>query len=75
MSSLEILQACPSQRKDLLYVLGIVDPSGNIMIIFDSEKGEPFLLPPSTTFQIPMLIKNVTIHRCIIDEGASTCVM
>jgi hypothetical protein len=26
-------------------------------------------------FQIPVKIQNIMVHRCIIDEGASTCIM
>jgi hypothetical protein len=39
MSSLEVLQMCPSQWKDLLSSLGVVDPSYDRMITFDTEKG------------------------------------
>jgi len=74
MSSLEVLQTCPSQRKALLSSLGFVDPSDDRMITFYIDNTTPHL-PPSVAFQILVTIKNVIVHRCIIDEGASTCVM
>ena len=32
-------------------------------------------MPSTISFQIPMSIQNLVVHRCIVDEGASTCVM
>ena len=32
-------------------------------------------MPSSVTFQVLVTIQNLLIHRCIIDEGASTYVM
>ena len=29
----------------------------------------------TVTFQIPVSIQNLVVHRCIIDESASTCVI
>lgn len=74
MSQLKVLQTCPTQWKTLLQSLGVVDPSDDRMIAFDINKAEP-CLPPSVAFQVPITINNVTIHRCIIDEGACTYVM
>jgi hypothetical protein len=44
------------------------------LITFDLDSGEP-RLPALIAFQIPVKIRNITVHRCIIDEGASTCIM
>jgi hypothetical protein len=44
------------------------------LITFDLDSGEP-RLPTLIAFQIPVKIRNITVHRCIIDEGASTCNM
>jgi hypothetical protein len=74
MSILEVLQTCPTQRKSLLSALGEVDPVDTQLITFDLNSGEP-CLPALIAFQIPVKIWNITVHRCIIDEGASTCIM
>jgi hypothetical protein len=74
MSVLEVLQTCPTQRKSLLSTLGAVDPADTRLITFDLDSGEP-RLPALIAFQIPVKIWNITVHRCIIDEGASTCIM
>jgi hypothetical protein len=74
MSVLEVLQTCPTQQKSLLSTLGAVDPADTRLITFDLDSGEP-RLPALIAFQIPVKIRNITVHRCIIDEGASTCIM
>jgi hypothetical protein len=74
MSVLEGLQTCPIQQKSLFSTLGAVDPTDTRLITFDLDRGEPHL-PALVTFQIPVKIRNMTIHRCINDEGASTCIM
>jgi hypothetical protein len=74
MSVLEVLQTYPSQRKSLLSSLGVVDPANMQLITFDSDSREP-RLPTQVTFQIPVKVWNTTVYRCIIDEGASTCIM
>jgi hypothetical protein len=74
MSVLEVLQTCPTQWKSLLSTLGAVDPADTRLITFDLDSGEP-RLPTLVAFQIPVKIWNITVHRCIIDEGASTCIM
>jgi hypothetical protein len=74
MSVLEVLQTCPSQWKSFLSTLGAVDPADTRLITFDLDSREP-RLPTLVAFQIPVKIWNITVHRCIIDEGASTCIM
>jgi hypothetical protein len=74
MSVLEVLQTCPTQQKSLLSALVAVDPADTQLITFDLDSGEP-CLPALIAFQIPVKICNITVHRCIIDEGASTCIM
>jgi hypothetical protein len=54
--------------------LGAIDPADTQLITFDLDSGEP-RLPALFTFQIPVKIRNITVHCCIIDEGASTCIM
>jgi hypothetical protein len=74
MSSLEVLQSCPIQRKALLKAIGGIDPMDMNLIIFDLEDHIP-RLPPQLTFQIQVIVFKKNICRTIIDEGASTCVM
>jgi hypothetical protein len=74
MSVLEVLQTFPTQRKYLLSTLGAVDSVDSRLITFDLDIGEPCLLT-LISFQIPVKIWNITVHQCIIDEGASTCIM
>ena len=74
MSALEVLKMCPTQRKALLATLGVVDPSDSKLITFDTEKKET-RMPSTIAFQIPVSIWNLVVHRCIVDEGASMCVM
>jgi hypothetical protein len=74
MYLLEVLQTCPTQRKYLLFTLGVVDPTDTRLITFDLDSEEP-RLPALVAFQIPVKIQNITVHWCIIDEGASTCII
>ena len=41
---------------------------------YDLDHSEP-RLPSNLSFQVTVSIRNFVVHRCIIDEGASTCVM
>jgi hypothetical protein len=74
MSSLEVLQSCPAQRKALLKDIGGIDPTDMNLIIFDLEDHIP-RLSPQLAFQIQVVVENKNICRTVIDEGASTCVM
>jgi hypothetical protein len=74
MSILEVLQTCPTQQKSLLSAMGAVDPADTRLITFDLDSCE-LRLPTAVAIQIPVKIRNITVHRCIIDEGASTCIM
>jgi len=65
----------PSQYKSLLFALEVFYPNDDHMIVFDVDKSEHPLLPSSVAFQIPISIRNTTIHWCNIDEGTSTYVM
>jgi hypothetical protein len=49
MSSLEVLQSCPTQRKALLKDIGGIDPTDTNLIIFDLEDHIP-RLPPQLVF-------------------------
>jgi hypothetical protein len=74
MSVLQVLQTCPTQWKSLLSTFGEVDPTNTRLITFDLDCGEP-RLPTFVAFQMPVKISNLIFHRCIIDKGASTCIM
>jgi hypothetical protein len=43
MSTLEVLQSCPSQRKALLQAIGVVDSADASLLSFDPENSEPHL--------------------------------
>jgi len=57
-----------------LSAIGAVDIQDPNLIIFDLENSTPHL-PHQMAFQIPVIVKNRPIHRTVIDEGASTCIM
>jgi hypothetical protein len=71
MSSIETLQHFPSQCRTLLVA---IDPesSNNIMFNLDNFKSR---LSHQLVFQVDVVVHNQRIHRTILDEGASTCVM
>jgi hypothetical protein len=74
MSSLEVLQSCPAQQKELLKAIGGIDPTDMNLIVFDLDDHIP-RLPPQLAFQIQVVVSDKNICQTIIDEGASTCVM
>lgn len=74
MSTLEVLQNCPSQKQALLSVIGGIDPKDSNLVSFDHKGYDPHL-PAQLAFLIQVKALNKTVHRTIIDEGASTCIM
>jgi len=74
MSALEVLQSCPTQRRLLLSAIRAIDAQDPNLIIFDLENSTA-RLPHQMAFQIPVIVKNRPIHRTVIDEGTSTCIM
>ena len=74
ISALQVLQSCPKQQKAILSALGTVDPADTRIMAFDLVKTTP-RLHSMVTFEIPVSVQNITIHGCVIDEGASTCIM
>ena len=62
MSTLEVLQTCPLQRKALLSTLGFVKPSYSRLITFDLDQGEP-QMPSFVAFQVPVTVQSLVIHR------------
>ena len=74
MSALEVLQTYPTQQKNLLTALGAMNPENSNIITFklDDYKRR---LSHQLSFQIATKIAGKTIHRTVLDEGASTSVM
>jgi hypothetical protein len=74
MSALEVLQHCPSQRRTLLAAIDSFDPNSSNNLTFNLDDQQP-RLSHQLAFQINVVVHNQQIHRTILDEGASTCVM
>jgi len=74
MSTLEVLQNCPSQKQALLPAIGGIDPKDSNLVSFDHKGYDP-QLPAQLAFLVQVKALNKTVHRTIIDEGASTCIM
>ena len=74
MSALEVLQSCPSQRKALLQAIGAVDSADASLLYFDLQNSEPHL-PHSIALQIYVRCLRKQVHRTMLDEGATTCIM
>ena len=74
MSALEVLQSCPSQRKALLEAIGAVDSADASLLSFDPENSEQ-CLPHSIALQISVGCLRKQVHRTVLDEGATTCIM
>ena len=58
----------------MLSAIGGIDPADSDLITFDLER-HTLRLPPQIAFLIQVIIDSKTIHRTVIDEGASTCIM
>ena len=74
MSTLKVLQNCPSQKQALLSAIGGIDPMDSNLVSFNHKRYDP-QLPAQLAFLIQVKALNKTVHRTIIDEGASTCIM
>ena len=74
MSTLEVLQTCPSQRKALLSALGVSDDISSSMIKFETHGIQP-RLPYYVSLLIHVECLNNTIMCTIIDEGVAAYVM
>lgn len=74
MSVLKVLQNFRTQQKAFLSAIGAVNPHGPMLEIFDMEKCKPHL-SQQLAFQVQFFSKGQGVHRTIIDEGASTCIM
>ena len=74
MSTLEVLQSCPTQCKNLLIALGALDPDNTNLIHFN-VKNYKYRLPHKLAFQIIMKVVRKKVFRTVLDEGASTSVL
>lgn len=74
MSTLEVLQSFPSQRKALLSAIRGIDLANSSLLTFDLENFTP-RLPHQIALIIQVRINGLKIHRAVVDEGASTCIM
>ena len=74
MSTLEVLQSCPTQRKNLLTALGALDPDNTNLIHFDVENYKS-RLPHKLACQIIMKVVGKKVFRTILEKGASTSVL
>ena len=74
MSTLEVLQSCPTWHKNLLTALGALDPDNTNLIHFN-VKNYKSILPHKLTFQIIMKVVGKKVFRTVLDEGASTSVL
>jgi hypothetical protein len=78
MSSWEVLQSFPSQKKDFLSALGSVETCNPREIVLDPTDLKP-RLPYHVAFHIVVAYttKSFTqnISRTVVDEGALTCMM
>jgi hypothetical protein len=74
MSTLEVLQNFPSQRRTLLSAIGAMDPEESNLITFNMDYSKE-RLSHHLAFQIQILVGGNNIHRIVLDEGSSTYVM
>ena len=74
MSTLEVLQSCPIQHKNLLMALGALDPDNTNLIHFNIENYKS-RIPHKLDFQIIMKVFGKKFFRMLLDEGASTSVL
>ena len=69
MSTLEVLQSCPTQCKNLLTHLRALDPDNTNIIHFNVENYKS-ILPHELVFQITSRVVGRKVHRTVLDEGA-----
>jgi len=74
MSALEVLQSFASQQKYLMLAIGGINPTDSNLICCDLDN-HVLRLPHPISFLVQVIINENTIHRTIINEGASTCIM
>ena len=73
MSSLEVLQSCPTQRYSLLVALGNMD-SSNLLAKFNLSDVK-ICLSYHVALSIDVFHGGKIIGHIVVDEGTSMCVM
>ena len=74
MSALELLQSCTSQRKALLFALGVNDDNSSSVIKFETARLQP-RFPYYVSLLIHVEFLNMTVKCTMIDEGAAASMM
>ena len=74
MSTLELLQSCPTQHKNLLTALRALYLDNTNLIHFN-VKNYKSRLHHQLTFQIMTKVVGKNVFRTVLDEGASTSVL
>ena len=74
MSTMEVLQSCPTQRKNLLTTLGALDLDNTNLIHFNVKKYKS-RLPHKIAFQNITKVVGKKVFRTVLDQGASTSVL
>ena len=74
MSTLEVIQSCPSQRKVLLSFLGVNDDDSSSVIKFETAGHQP-RLPYYVSLLVHVECLGMTVKRTVIDEGVTASVM
>ena len=70
MSTLEVLQSFPTQRKNLLSALGALYTKNSTLITFNMENYKPRLFH-QLVFQIMTRVVGNKVHWTVLDEGVS----
>jgi len=74
MSTIEALQNFPSQKQALLLEIGGIETMDSNLVSFNHKGYDP-QLPSQLAFLIQVKALNKIVHRRIIDEGESICIM
>ena len=74
ISSMEVLQYCPGQRKELFSSTRVVDPFNVTLVTLDIYQ-LTCRIPSKFAFQIKVTSHGNNIFQTIVDEGASNCFM
>ena len=69
MSTLEVVQTCPTQRKNLLSVLGAMDPENSNIITFKMKNFKSQLFH-QLSLQLSTKFIGKIIRRTILDKGS-----
>ena len=74
MSTLEVLQSCPLQRKAFLSALSVNGDDSSSVIKFETAGHQP-CLPYYVSLLVHVEFLNMIIKRTVIDEGTAASVM